>query len=113
MTKDELLENIKIAQKQLDEANAKFVEFETSIENNVFASLNEAESTLERLLEYRARAACEGSYNCGLDQYTQKFIVDNIIYIAILDVEYNRHDKTYYYIDQSDFHIEKLTEDLS
>ena len=48
---------------------------------------------------------CEGAGNCGMDKYTQEFIVGDMHYIATLTVEYNRHDKTYYYIDETDFTV--------
>ena len=37
-----------------------------------------------------------------------EFIVDEKRYVAILEVEYNRHDKTYYFVDGSDFRVEEL-----
>lgn len=51
---------------------------------------------------------CEGSHNCGLDEYRQEYIVDNIKYVGILNVEYNRHDKTYYYVEDSSYSSRKV-----
>jgi hypothetical protein len=55
-----------------------------------------------------ARDACEGSYCFGDDEYTQDFYVGDDLYRATLTVEYNRHDKTYYYVDGDEFKTEKL-----
>lgn len=82
---------------------------ETSI-NNVFADMDTARSFLEEELYDRASEDCVGSYCCGTDVYTQQFVVLNIMYTAQLSVEYGRHDKTYYYIDRSNFKIETVGE---
>lgn len=42
---------------------------------------------------------CEGAHNCGGEEYTVKFKVEDKIYLVKVGFEYNRHDKTYYYID--------------
>jgi len=89
-----------LAQKRLDlEAH------DGAVENNIFDTLEDAESTLEERLLDKARGDCEGSHNCGNDKYTQQFQVGCKQYLATLTVEYNRHDKTYYYIDGSDFSV--------
>jgi hypothetical protein len=82
--------------------------FESRPENNVFASVEEAASALENRLMDKAHDDCEGSHNCGLDVYTQEFIVDGKHYIAKLKCEYNRHDKTYYYVDGHTFTTEPV-----
>ena len=90
--------NVAVAQKALDD-------FEELAENNVFASL-EAAGALEDVLRGRAYQDCEGAGNCGAEEYHQDFMVEGKVYEATLTVEYNRHDKMYYYIDVSDFKIE-------
>jgi hypothetical protein len=107
-TKLLLEEAVKDAQVQLNISKDALEEFNSHAENNVFESLEDAESELNNNLYNRAAEACEGSYCCGLEQYRQEFYVKGEKYVAILNVEYNRHDKTYYYIDYSDFRIEKL-----
>jgi len=58
-------------------------------------------------LRAKAREDCEGAYNwaynCGLDEYTQEFIVGSTKYLGTAKFEYNRHDKTYYYIERCTF----------
>ena len=103
--KDALTANIAAARKALADAEAALSAFIASPENNVFASLEEAEGVLEDRLLGEAHEACEGSYNCGADSYTQEFIVDGKHYIATLECEYNRHDKTYYYVDGHEFTV--------
>ena len=80
-------------------------------ENNKFTCMKVAERTIENKLEAEAHADCEGSYNYGSDQYTQEFYVNDQLYIGVLDVEYNRHDKTYYYVEESTFPVKKLEEE--
>lgn len=107
-TRKELEDIIAQCKVNLELAEANLYKFDTLAENNLFESLEIAESKLEDILYQRAREDCEGSYNCGNDEYRQEFMVAGEKYVAIATYEYNRHDKTYYYIDGSDFKIEKL-----
>ena len=74
-------------------------------ENNVFEYIEDAEVNLHSALYTEAEQDCEGSYTCGNYQYEREFMVDGVVYTATLDVEYNRHDKTYYFIEDSEFSI--------
>ena len=76
--------------------------------NNKFTDQQLAEATINVMLEDLASSDCEGSYNCRSPQYTQQFYVNDVLYEGVLDVEYNRHDKTYYYIENSDFTVRKV-----
>lgn len=107
-TKEQLLLNIKACEDALLAANIELNEFIHAPENNVFATLGEAERELGKRLRGKAKDACEGSYCCGDDEYEQEFIVDGVHYMATLKVEYNRHDKTYYYVDSTDFSYKQL-----
>ena len=76
--------------------------------NNVYASIEDA-TELEDTLSDEAHQDCEGSYNCGNSEYSREFIVGGKLYIAKLEnIQYNRHDKTYYYIEGYDFNIYPL-----
>lgn len=76
-------------------------------ENNVFASIEDAEASLYKRLLGEACQDCEGSYNCGADEYTQEFIVNGVHYIGTLSVEYSRYDKRYYYVDGTEWKVEE------
>lgn len=103
MTKEELQTTVTQAEAALTAAKAELEAFDGLPENNVFPTLEDAEGELEDRLRGQAHADCEGSYNCGADEYTQEFIVDGKHYMGTLSVEYDRHDKTYYYIDRARF----------
>ncbi len=104
-TKEELAAAVVAAKAALATAESALDAFDTSPENNVFATLEEAEGVLEdRMCDWAFRD-CEGAHNCGQDQYTQELIVGGKHYVATATFEYNRHDKTYYYIDGCDFSI--------
>lgn len=107
-TKETLELAVKEATIALNAAEIALYEFNTLAENNVFATLKEAEGKLEDELHERAFQDCQGAHNMGDEQYTQEFIVDGVKYVAIYDVEYNRHDKMYYYIDGHKFSIKKV-----
>jgi hypothetical protein len=102
-TREELTTAISAAQAKLTDAKDALAAFEAKAENNVFESIDKAVSKVEGMLEHRAHQDCEGSHNCGQDEYTQEFMVAGVKYIGTLKVEYNRHDKTYYYVESSDF----------
>jgi hypothetical protein len=103
VTREELKEAIVQANAALTTAKAALEVFEAKAENNVFQSLDTANYKVEGMLESRAHQDCEGSHNCGDPEYTQEFMVDGTKYIGTLRVEYNRHDKTYYYIESSEY----------
>lgn len=104
--KQELEQKVQDARKALSDAIAALAEFNAKPENNMFESMEVAHSTIYSKLMMEAEEDCEGSYNCGAEQYTQDFVVDGVMYVGILDCEYNRHDKMYYYIDGHEFRIE-------
>lgn len=103
MSKAELEQAVKDARANLALAEAAVEAWDDTPENNVFASLEEAESEVEGALLDRAHKDCKGSYNCGADTYARGFIVGGTAYIGTLTVEYNRYDKTYYYVDRYEF----------
>lgn len=74
-------------------------------ENNIFTSMRSAADHLYDALQNLAEEDCEGSHSCGQEKYEQQFIVDSDKYTAVLDVEYNRHDKKYYYIENTKFTV--------
>lgn len=102
-TEEKLEAAVEKAQKQLDAAVSALTAFRTTAEYHTYKTLDEALGAMEDLLYGQAHADCEGSYNCGNDEYTQDFTVDGVVYTAKMTFEYNRHDKTYYYIEGSDF----------
>jgi hypothetical protein len=108
MSKQELQAAVKAAETNLAAAKDALTAFESQAENNVFESLPKALSAVEDKLLEQARQDCEGAYNCGADYYDQEFIVDGVRYLGTLTVEYNRHDKTYYYIDGSSFNYKTV-----
>jgi hypothetical protein len=108
MTLEELKLAAKVAEDAFKAATLLVQQAEALAENNAYDSLEEASGKIENILGGRAHGDCEGSYNCGAEEYRQEFIVGGIKYVGILEVEYNRHDKTYYYVDSTDFRIEEM-----
>lgn len=110
-TREMLDAAVQAAQNQLNAASLALTEFIALPQNNVFESLEEAVSAIEGRLENQAHADCEGSHNRGEDVYEQEFIVGDIRYLGKLKCEYNRHDKTYYYVEESEFTYEPIDDD--
>lgn len=106
MTIEQLKQDVKAAECALEQAEAALEKFQQRAENNVYATLEEASAKTEGYLWSKANEDCEGSHNCGADTYYQECVVDGVVYVATLSVVYNRHDKTYYYVDGTNFKIE-------
>jgi len=104
---DNLQAIIKTAEKSRRDAQEALHLFLALPENNRYDSVEDA-GELEDVLREQAGEDCEGSHNIGMDEYRQEFLVGEEKYVAILKCEYDRHDKTYYYIYSSDFSIEKV-----
>jgi hypothetical protein len=101
-------DQIKVSEVLLEQLNEILLIELKKPENNIFEDLLFASAEIEDVLYVRALNACEGSYNCGLKEYEQLFMVGDKNYKGILEVEYNRHDKTYYYIDGTNFKVEEV-----
>jgi hypothetical protein len=102
-TKEELVESVKLAKKALAEAEAAVDAFDALAENNVFETMDEALCIVEGMLRNRATEACEGRHRCGKSEYSQEFMVGSTKYLGTAKFEYNRHDKTFYYVDGCTF----------
>lgn len=111
MTKEELQQAVSAAKQNLITAEAAIAAFIASPQNNVFATLDDAVGALEDRLRQQAHEDCEGAGNCGAEEYEQEFIVDGVHYEGKLIVEYDRHDKTYYYIDRARFTYKPVDRD--
>ena len=95
-------------QKVLLDHETELWKLKSSPEYNKFDNMEVASVAIESKLEVQAEEDCEGSYNCGNPQYIQQFYVNDMLYEGVLDVEYNRHDKTYYYVENSEFTVRKV-----
>lgn len=67
--------------------------------SRTFFSLPEAIEAINDEHFNQAAEDCEGAYNSGLDEYTTLVQVGEKFFELTTKFEYNRHDKTYYYID--------------
>ena len=105
MNKQEIQDNIDRLTNELKVWNSKMEVFKQDPKNNVFETFSDAASKIEDELYSLAHEACEGSYNCGLDQYSKQFYVGENLYIGVSTFQYNRHDKMYYYIDEHEFKV--------
>ena len=107
-TRQELQSVITEAKVNLKSAVDALAKFDSAAENNVFESKERAEFATEDMCDKRAHEDCEGAGNRGLGTYTQDYMVDGVKYRCTATYEYNRHDKTYYYIDGRDYKHEAL-----
>jgi hypothetical protein len=99
---------VSTARLAFNQAVAALDTWENRAENHVYTTIEQACTTLEGRLCNQAETDCEGSYNCGQEEYTQECYVGTVKYRALLACEYNRHDKTYYYLEKSVFDIKPV-----
>lgn len=64
-----------------------------------FTTMEEAIAAINEQHLDEASEACEGSHCIGDDSYTTVAVVDGIYYEFTTPMDYNRHDKKYYYVD--------------
>lgn len=67
-----------------------------------YKNLDEAKEIIEDEVLDEATAACDGRHVTGAYEYEKTAEVDGKIYKIQVGIEYNRHDKTYYYVDESE-----------
>lgn len=111
MTKiEELKQQLIEAQKVVQNLELQIEDENSSLANHQYLSHGAAEYVLEDLLRQQAFEDCEGAGNCGAEQYEQAYQItgEPDVYLAVIDVEYNRHDKTYYYIEECEYSWSKL-----
>lgn len=103
-----LVDNVDHYVKQLNAAVAELDRWDSLPDNHKYRTLAAAEGHLKDWLCDKAHADCERRGEAGQNQYTQEFSVAGKRYRAVLVVEYNRHDKTYYYVDGTEFSVIEL-----
>lgn len=108
ITREALVAQINEAEVILSRCRGQLEEFDSLAINNRFESLELAENKLYGILEDKAHEDCEGAHNYGDDLYTRQFMVGEDVYEAQLKCEYDRHAKTYYYLDSAQFSVIKL-----
>jgi hypothetical protein len=110
MTKSEMVSKIIILQNEIAVLEGQIEAFDSAIENNQYADHADAESRITDRYSDIAHEQCEGAGNCGEPQFKQKYQIagNPNLFEATVDFEYNRHDKTYYYIDGTDYSYVEL-----
>ena len=70
-----------------------------------FDNHEDARYSIMWMLQYKAHNDCEGSNNRGDDVYEQEYqlIDSDVVYEGKIEVEYNRHDKTYYFVEDVEY----------
>ena len=75
------------------------VNYDVDLTKYYTGDLTDLEDDIYEIAREWASEACEGAYNCGNEEYTVKFKVKDKIYSVEVGFSYNRHDKTYYYVE--------------
>ena len=95
---------------QVRQKESEIEDLELAACNWVFKTHEDAESKIQNYYEDIANNACEGSYSYGCEEYEQTYQLEDsdFIYQGVLKVEYNRHDKQYYYIDGTSYEFTQV-----
>lgn len=95
-------------QMDLNEYDCQIARLEHLPEANVFDDMDEAEGEIEAKLLAEVYDTPHGE--CGHSKYTCGFMVGDKKYIGTLEVEWNRHDKRFYYEDGTKFTYVEVVE---
>ena len=108
MNRENLEEIEVVCSRALSLVQNALIAWDAVAEHNVFSTLDGARGTIEELLIDQAMADCEGSDTCGAEQYSREFLVAGTKYVGILDCEYDRYNKTYYYLENYEFSYREI-----
>lgn len=75
------------------------INYDVDLTEDFTGDIKDLEDYIYEIASDWATEACEGRHCCGDDSYDVRFKVGDKIYSVSVGFEYNRHDKTYYYID--------------
>lgn len=110
--KDELNSRIKFYEEEVNYYRTEMNKAQytlDSIKGNIcffqFETHEDANDSLYEHLGEKASNDCEGSYIVGQDEYTQQYqlIGEDTIYEGKIEVDYSRHDKTYYFVEDIEY----------
>ena len=110
MDKKQIAASIAEHHKAIAALEQSLIDFDSLIENNQYADHGGAEDSITDRFDGIARTQCEGAGNCGLPMFKQRYQIagNPNTFEATVKFEYNRHDKTYYYIDGTDYSYVEL-----
>ena len=76
------------------------IDYDVDLTEEYTGALKDLEDYIYDVAYEWASRDCEGSHNCGNDSYLVSFKVGDKIYTVDVGFSYNRHDKTYYYVER-------------
>ena len=105
MDKKQIAADIATHQKAIAVLEQSLDDFDSLLENNQYADHEYAQESITERFHSIAHEQCQGAYNCGDPIFKQQFQIDGNpnMFEASVEFEYNRHDKTYYYIDETNY----------
>lgn len=109
-TREDFENNIMVIEQMLARAKKQLYDWDSLPENNVYTSIEAALSTIQDRFYSEASQACKGSYCLGEQKYEQEFTVegDSNRYLATVEIDYNRYDKQYFYVEDTSVNYVKL-----
>ena len=115
MDKAQIAAEIATHKKAIALLEQSMTDFDSLIENNQYEDHGTAEASIEDRFRNIAGEQCEGSNNCGEEKFMQRYQIagNPNMFEATVSFEYNRHDKTYYYVDGTTYsyaEIEPVTD---
>lgn len=116
--REEFLENKKIRIAELNaeakqhydalaRINSQKAQLEDNILNFVYDNLKQAKAAIEDYLYEEASETC-GDMMCGNPELERDYIVNGIRYVCTGHFEYDRHDKRFYYLFDSQYTHEEI-----
>ena len=103
---DEIKRELQLMRNSIATYEKSIAELKSDVCMHVYESHDAAVFSIKGILLRQAKQDCEGSHSCGEDRYNQEYTLNgsDIVFVGTLKVGYNRHDKTYYYVDDSEYY---------
>lgn len=110
MNREQIAAEIYAHQKSIEVLEQSLMDIDSSMENNQYTDQKNAEYSITKRFEGIAQKQCEGAYNCGDEQFQQRYQITGNpnVFEATVKFEYNRHDKTYDYIEGTTYSYVEL-----
>lgn len=105
MNKEQIATEIATHHKAIAVLEQSLMDIDSMIENNQYTDQKNAEYSITEHFSGIAHEQCEGSGNCGEPLFKRRYQIagNPNTFEATVEFEYNRHDKTYYYIDGTEY----------
>lgn len=96
---DTLMQTQQMLAKSLEASKQQLNRFYAVPENNVFSTVEDAYQFFDVRMREQAKYDCRAIGGSIINEYSQEFFVDNVAYIARLEVQYDHYQNQFYFVE--------------